>query len=617
MTPPHARAHHIARRFVIGIAAACLALAGCVPLSTHRVERANAIIASTVDRTLTCAAADACATPSPFLAQAAAAFADSTPGHPRNVVTLLNIGGNALAARINLIRAAQKSIDIQTYIWANDDAGLLVLDELVEAARRGVKVRILADQLSSLNDPVLLARLARASANLHIELYNPTFDSAHKNYVEYAAGVVCCFRSFNQRMHNKLFLVDGKVGIVGGRNYANEYFDWDPQMDFIDRDVIVAGPAAAQMSKSFEIFWHAPRAVPLAQLRDVNREILKYPFTSRPWSEPQFADPQRVARMRAAAEDPLFLQQQLLERSIEVGAVDYFYDLPSKDMAVHGPDSRELTRDLMRMIAGAQHQIVLQTPYLVLTRRARGIFRALHQRKPPVRVIVSTDSLASTDAVPVYALSYKHHKKYLVDYGFEIHELKPRPSDASSMLADYPRLSGFGAERASPHRGGRAPLKPGQPGPRLAMHAKSLVVDGRIAMVGSHNFDPRSANINTESGIIIDDPAFANQVRAAILRDASPVNSWLVAPRKPMPVIGDVSRLIGNLSRRLPIFDIWPWAYSTDYELKPGCQPIPASDPDFLKCWKPVGDFPEVNLSLSAIFARFVIAFGAGIQGIL
>ncbi|HEY8228861.1 MAG TPA: phospholipase D-like domain-containing protein, partial [Rhodanobacteraceae bacterium] len=157
----------------------------------------------TADSRSDCDKPDRCAEPSPFLAQADNAIAASKPGAPRNTVTLLNIGQNALAARINLIRAAQKSIDIQTYIWSKDDAGMLVLDELVKAARRGVRVRILADQLGSLNDPQLLSRLARASDNLHIKLYNPTFDSAHSNYVEYAASILCCFRKFNQRMHNK------------------------------------------------------------------------------------------------------------------------------------------------------------------------------------------------------------------------------------------------------------------------------------------------------------------------------------------------------------------------------------------------------------------------------
>jgi len=599
------------------VCAFALVLAGCVPLSTKRILRANNIVAMSADSRSVCGKPDRCAEPSPFMAQADNAIAASKPDAPRNTVTLLNIGQNALAARINLIRAAQKSIDIQTYIWAKDDAGMLVLDELVKAARRGVKVRILADQLGSLNDPQLLSRLARASDNLHIKLYNPTFDSAHSNYVEYAASVLCCFRKFNQRMHNKLFLVDDKVGVVGGRNYANEYYDWDPQMDFLDRDVLVAGIAGQQMEKSFGIFWHNSRAVPLTHLKDVNTDILAHPFDSEPWTEPRFADPQRVAATRTEAENPEWLAENLLDHSLNVGLVDYFYDLPSKAEAVHGPDSRELTRDLMKMISGAQGQIVLQTPYLVLTKRAGTLFKTLQKKQPPVQVIVSTNSLASTDALGVYALSYKHHKKYLVDYGFQIHELMPHPADADEMLGDYNRLSGFGSESSSPHRGGRAPIESGSPGPRISLHAKSLVVDGRVAMVGSHNFDPRSAHYNTEGGVIVDDPAFAQQLRAAILRDASPQNAWLVAPRHPIPIIGDVSQAIGDVSRALPIFDIWPWAYATDYQLKPGCQPVPATDPDFLKCWKPVGDFPEVNLSLTAIITRFITAFGAGMQGIL
>ncbi|HEX5352987.1 MAG TPA: phospholipase D family protein [Rhodanobacteraceae bacterium] len=594
-----------------------LVLAGCAPLSPKRIERADRIVAMSAYSRIDCPQPDHCAASSPFMAQADAAIAASTPGHPHNTVTLLNIGQNALAARINLIRAARRSIDIQTYIWSDDDAGMLVLDALVKAARRGVVVRILADQLGSLNDPKLLARLARASDNLHIKLYNPTFDSAHSNFVEYTASVLCCFNKFNQRMHNKLFLVDGKVGIVGGRNYADEYYDWDPQLDFLDRDLIVAGPAGRQMQRSFGIFWHNNRSVPLTHLKDVNADILKHPFDVQPWTEPRFSDPQRVAKLRAEAEDPSFLQSRLLDHSLDVGLVDYFYDLPSKDEAVHGPDSRELTRDLMAMLSGAQHQIVLQTPYLVLTHKAGKIFKALQKKRPRVDVLVSTNSLASTDATPVYALSYKHHKKYLVDYGFHIHELMPHPADAAAMLGDYYRLSGIGSEASSRHHGGRAPIEAGHPGPRISLHAKSLVVDGRIGMVGSHNFDPRSAHLNTEDGVIIDDRAFADQLRASILRDAGPRNAWLVAPRRPTPIIGDVSQVLGEISRHLPIFDIWPWAYATDYQLNPGCKPVPATDPDFLKCWKAVGDFPEVNLSLTAIIARFIVAFGAGIQGIL
>jgi len=606
------------RRYSLLLCALTVLLGGCVPLSPKRIHHADAIVAASVDRRLDCHAADACAQASPFLAQANAAFARSDANHPRNQATLLELGEDALVARINLIRAARKSIDIQTYIWAKDDAGLLALDELVNAARRGVKVRILADQLGSLNDPALLSRLARASSNLEIRLYNPTFDKAQSNFAEYTASVLCCFARFNQRMHNKLFLVDDAVGITGGRNYEDRYYDWDPQLDFLDRDALIAGPAARQMATSFEIFWNHPRSVPLTHLRDANASILAHPHDVPPWVTPVYGDPQRVARVQAEAEDPQFLRSHFSDASIPVGRVDYFYDLPSKTKAVHGRDAKELTRDLMRLLSDAQHEVVLQTPYLVLTTRAGDIFRALQKKRPPVHVLVSTNSLASTDALGVYALSYKHRKRFLVDFGFDLHELKPHPLDAPEIIANYLTLTDDNAAAAlGGGRRGPAPIKPEDFGPRVSLHAKSLVVDDAVAMVGSHNFDPRSANYNTEAGVIVYDPKFAAALRAAIVRATQPQNSWLIAPRDPIPVLGDVSNAIGEVSRRLPLFDLWPFDYATSYELKPGCDPLPPTAPGFSKCYDSVGDFPEVNLSLTAIITRFITAFGAGVQGIM
>ena len=605
------------RRYLLLLCALAVLLGGCAPLSPRRIHRADAIVAATVDRRLDCHAADACARPSPFLDQARVAIAQSDARHPHNVATLLEVGEDALVARINLIRAARKSIDIQTYIWSKDDAGLLVLDELVNAARRGVKVRILADQLGSLNDPALLSRLARASRNLEIRLYNPTFDKASSNFAEYTASVLCCLNRFNQRMHSKLFLVDDAVGITGGRNYEDRYYDWDRQLDFLDRDVLVAGSAARQMAESFEIFWNHPRSVPLTHLRDANARILAHPFDAPPWVTPVYGFPQRVARVQAEAGDPQFLRTHFTDDSLAVGRVDYFYDLPSKTRSVHDHNATELTRDLMKLLSNAQHEVVLQTPYLVLTHRAGDIFRALQQRQPPVHVLVSTNSLASTDAAPVYALSYKHRKRFLVDYGFDIHELKPHPLDAPQMIADYLGLAGDNDGAAGGGRHGPVPIKPEDTGPRVSLHAKSLVVDGRVAMVGSHNFDPRSSHYNTESGVIVYDPKFAAELRASIVSATQPQNAWLIAPRHPIPVISDVSNAIGEVSRHLPIFDLWPWDYATSYELKPGCNPLPPSDPDFLKCYESVGDFPEVNLSLTAIITRFITAFGAGVQGFM
>src|SRR4051812_19922128 len=212
------------RFFTILLLAATLLVGGC-SLSRTRIRDADAVVTLTVDRQLTCAQADHCATPSPLIDAAKEANAASTPDKPVHVATLLEDGEQAMAARINLIRAATQTIDVQTYIWEQDDAGKLVLDELIQAARRGVHVRILADQLFSFGDPGLLATLARASDNLEVRLYNPTFHSARTPPLEFAAGILCCFYKFNQRMHNKLIVVDDLIGITGGRNYEDRYFD--------------------------------------------------------------------------------------------------------------------------------------------------------------------------------------------------------------------------------------------------------------------------------------------------------------------------------------------------------------------------------------------------------
>src|SRR5690606_34108982 len=160
-------------------------------------------------------------------------------------------GLDALLARIALIRAARERIDVQSFIYAQDDSGFFVLQELLAAARRGVKVRVLLDQLYSVDDVELVSALARSHVNFELRLYNPTFGKARTGPLEFAAGVLCCFTRFNQRMHNKLLLADGIIGITGGRNYQDRYFDWAPAFDYRGRDLPVAGPAAAPMQEPY------------------------------------------------------------------------------------------------------------------------------------------------------------------------------------------------------------------------------------------------------------------------------------------------------------------------------------------------------------------------------
>lgn len=617
---------------LVFLLAALVLLQGCT-LSQTRIRRADAVVAASIDRRSDCTRADHCAIASPLLQAAQQALAESTPDHPVHVVTLLNDSEPAMAARINLIRAAQHSIDVQTYIWDHDDAGQLMLDELIKAARRGVQVRILADQLWSFRDPVLLDHLARANANLQVRLYNPTFHKAQTEPVEFAAGLLCCFIKFNQRMHNKLLLVDNAIGITGGRNYEDRYFNWDDDFDYVDRDVMVGGPAAKQMADSFELFWQHKRSVPLTHLRDVNREILD-DGTPTPWPQPVYRRPQRVAQVQQAAEDPQWLQAWLIEPTLKTGAVDYFSDLPAKTDKPDKAHARDFTRQVMRMVTEARREVVLQTPYLVMSKRAQKIFRQLHHGAAPPRIIVSTNSLASTDAFAVYAMSYKHRKRYLTKFGFEIHELKPHaPGPATdyeltNLGTDQSRLP---AETASPvnasktrmhllgsHSSNNRPVPLRSEGRRYGLHAKSIVIDDNFGMVGSHNFDPRSDHYNTEAGVIVYDHRFADQLRQSILRETQPENAWVIAPhQRKVPVLADINDAIGTVSEHLPLFDLWPFRYATSYDLKPGCQPLRPTDPGFFACYEPVGDFPEVDLSTKLIITRLITAFGAGTTGLL
>ncbi len=612
MKPVASRLRTLAR--IVG----CLALvplAGC-GLNRELARRADVVVAAERPHGSDCDRADRCAIASPYRRLVEEARTASTPSAPVHYVDLLERGEDSLLLRIHLIRSAQRSIDIQTFIWAEDSSGWLMLDELAAAARRGVRVRVLADQLFALDDVEWLERIAREHANLQFRLYNPTFHEAVTQPLEFAASLVCCFARFNQRMHNKLVLVDGEIGIAGGRNVEDRYFDWDQAFNYRDRDALVVGPVAgAAMQASFEQFWAHPRAAPLTRLNDVNRRLVAHAGEAHRIEPPPDADWMRIDRLRARASDPALIQARFVARAQRTGEVAYFSDAPDKAARPDDPDEARLTRHIIDLLQGARSQIVLETPYLVFSKRARAVFREIGERRPRLPIIVSTNSLAATDAFYVYALSYKYKKRYLTRYGFRIHEFKPFPGDAADFVADYAGLAG-GANQDGYERYGRAPLLRG--GVRLGLHAKSLVIDDRIAMIGSHNFDPRSDDYNTESGFIFYDGAVAARARAAILRNTEPQNAWIIARSKRAPkLIGKINNVIGDLSTALPLFDLWPFRYASSFELRPGCEPSFPGDPGFRECHEDVGDFPEVDLPLKTIYTRIVTAFGAGLVGIL
>lgn len=626
----------------------CLALAtsACVSLPTAQRQRALEIAAAARDTQVDCTQPDACAAPSPLRALGAQAYTQSTPQVPRHYALLLDYGQDALLARINLIRSAQAKIDVQTYIFDEDDASHLVLDELLAAARRGVKVRVLIDQLAALKHVDTLAALAGAHVDFELRLYNPVLGRARISYPEYVLASACCWRKLNQRMHSKLLLIDDMVGITGGRNYQNDYYDWNSEFDFRDRDVLVAGPVSTEMAANFEAFWSAPRTRKVAELVDVGRRLLRTGVPPMPHMP--FTIPVRVARMSRDADDQDLVRERLADAALPVGNVQFIADLPGKHRVAEG-ETAPSTQGLRDLLESAQREVLLQTPYLVLSKPAQRLFEQLHQRPHPPRVLISTNSLAATDAFITYALSYKYKRRYLRDFGFEIHEYKPFPQDAPIDIeatgavdirwqVDGTPVLGDAKSGPPPKPEGVAPLKReysalrwsgyalNRPvrlkrgGVRIGLHAKSMVIDERIGVVGTHNFDPRGDRYNTESAVVIDDPAFARELAASIRRDMAPANSWTIARRAPAPVLGGLEYQLAKLSAALPIFDLWPVRYATSYEFKPGpdCpEPLPPDAPGFRECYEAVGDFPEVKLGLKGVLTRIFTAFGSGLAPIL
>ena len=418
----------------------------CLPLpaqpSNTQRNRAAAIAVAARSQVVDCNAARACAQASPLHALAERAERESTAQAPRHYALILDQGQDALLARVNLIRSAQQRIDLQTYIFDKDDSARLVIDELLAAARRGVKVRVLIDQLSAIPDLEILAALSGAHANFQIRVYNPSFGKARLNYFDYAGSVLCCFRRFNQRMHTKLMLVDDRIGITGGRNYQDDYYDWD----------------ANTISATATCWWRDRRARDGCKLRGLLERAPHHCGRAPQRRRPQAAEggragdaaagflrPERVAAFSAEASDAALVDARLVRAAMPVGAVSYVADLPQKHRRERPADAAPAVPELKALIDGVREEVLIQTPYLVLSDAAQEVFRELHRRKPAPRVIVSTNSLAATDNAVVYSMSFKYRRRYLREFGFQIYEYKPFPEDAPvdyvALMPDGPPLA--------------------------------------------------------------------------------------------------------------------------------------------------------------------------------
>ncbi len=447
---------------------------------------------------------------------------------------VLDRGEDALLARAWLTDHARHSIEVQYFIWSTDNIGTLAAEALLRAAERGVKVRVIVDDLLiDAPDKSLLA-LAK-HPNIDIRIYNPRHKVGTPFHMR-AINIVTDFRGVNQRMHDKTFIVDGKLAITGGRNMADEYFDYDQEYNFRDRDVLLLGEAVKQMQASFENFWASELSAPVETLYDgfglMQKNVRVDDKEVRQVYEDLHAyakSPQNFApEVRAA----IFAMPEAfprLAREVKWGRVEFIHDMPGKNSNRLRLDGGGMTtRALAKLVEEARSRITIQSPYLVLSNKAIALFKKALARG--VRVRISTNSLASTDNIQAYS-GYRNQRTKLLKMGLDIHEYKAAPANQVTLMP-------------------RAALK--DKPPVFAIHAKSMVVDSSIAYIGTYNFDPRSENLNTEVGVVIHNAELAHAVEQSIESDMQPGNSWSAAAN-PDQYASLAKRSRARLWQRAPI----------------------------------------------------------------
>jgi len=431
-------------------------------------------------------------------------------------VYVLDKGEEALLARAWLADHAQNSIEVQYFIWSTDNIGILASESLLRAADRGVKVRVIVDDLLiDAPDKSLLA-LAK-HPNIDIRIYNPQHSVGtpfHKRLLNIAVN----FRGVNQRMHDKTFIVDGKIAITGGRNMAAEYFDYNHEYNFRDRDALLLGNVVKSMETSFNKFWDHPLSAPVEELYDGLGLMQKNVSVNDSEVQKIYADLHSYANNpenftpqvhEAIANTPQAFSR--LAKQLVWADIEFISDTPGKNSnRLFLGGGGLTTKKLAQMVKNAQEQIVIQSPYLVMSSAAQQLFKQAIQRG--VKVRINTNSLASTDNIQAFS-GYRNQRKQLLKMGIEIYEYKPDPEIRQQLVRSL----------------SVANEKP----PVFAIHAKTMVVDNKTVYIGTFNFDPRSENLNTEVGVIVSDTNLANAVLTAIETDMQPENSWNASVENP------------------------------------------------------------------------------------
>jgi putative cardiolipin synthase len=371
-----------------------------------------------------------------------------------------------------LARAAERSLDVQYYIWSADVTGFLLLEELWNAAERGVRVRMLLDDHGTEGMDSVLA-VIDAHPNIEVRIYNPYPNRGFK-----ALGYVTEFKRLNRRMHNKSFTADTQLTIVGGRNVGNEYFAAGEGTRFVDLDVVAAGRVATEVGGEFDVYWNSGSAYP------ADRIVGKPAATGVTDLKARFAavrsSPEAAEYIQAIRETRLVASFLAHELQFDWSCVELLYDPPAKTLG-EAEKSELLLFDLKRVVGHPQRELDIVSPYFVPGKMGAKNLSAYPENGVKLRIL--TNSLAATDVDSVHA-GYAKRRMTLLRGGTRLYEIKP----------DAPREG----------------TPPSEHSKNTGLHGKTLSVDRSRVFVGSFNLDQRSANLNTEMGVMIEDPRLAD-----------------------------------------------------------------------------------------------------------
>jgi putative cardiolipin synthase len=399
----------------------------------------------------------------------------------------------SMHARLELARRAQHTLDVQYYLVQNDETGRLFLRALRDAARRGVRVRLLIDDMYTAGSDTLLAGLA-AEPNVELRLFNP-FPAGRDHMATRMLASLFDLGRLHRRMHNKLFIADGALAVVGGRNIADEYFLADAKSNFIDIDALVAGATVPRLARFFDTYWNSEYVYPFTSVvpesgaPELSRERFETLTHAAASTAPALSSPDLLGHR------PLAVDLDSGQLSLTWAPAEAYADAPGKALApphADAPRPAEVPEgvrfNVRRLVRSATHEVVQTTPYLIPGDGGMASVRLLRARG--VSYTLVTNSLAGTDESFVH-VGYQHYRPALLAAGVRLYELSPR------------RMTHARHDGRFASAGGR-------------LHGKSVIVDGRALYLGSLNFDPRSELYNTEMGVIIFSPELAGQLRSLV-----------------------------------------------------------------------------------------------------